>query len=158
MCAYYDIPIHCHNGVQCAFVILGVTTIEIVLSQLVTYCFMVMTQVLVLTLFTLYVFNVSYAITSIAIKNVSTQGQLQYYELVYPMCLYVLLTTLIYYQIGFSQKCYCRAIENVTKVVVSNIPMDNPCYIYGYFGYRFNGQRNQPLCKSCTQKNSCDPQ
>ncbi|XP_065915503.1 ABC transporter G family member 20-like [Dysidea avara] len=36
----------------------GVTTIETVLSQVITYCFMVLMQVLVLTMFTLYVFDI----------------------------------------------------------------------------------------------------
>ena len=44
----------------CAFVILGVTTIETVLSQLITYFFIVLMQVFLLTMFSLYVFNVSY--------------------------------------------------------------------------------------------------
>ena len=56
---------HQINGLEVfivLFVILGVTTIETVLSQVITYCFMVLMQVLVLTMFTLYVFDVSHTV------------------------------------------------------------------------------------------------
>ena len=56
----------------------GVTTVETVLSQVITYSLMVLMQVVVLTLFTLYVFNVSHAKLLYGINNARCSAWLRH--------------------------------------------------------------------------------